>query len=122
MNFLADQTIPRASVEEIRTLGNLVDVLEADSRPTRRALLERAADEQRIVLSFAFDYHDLLFADDAPAPPGLVCFRLECDTPRDPAHLLVAVLTDEELGVEGAFTLLEEGRMRQKPLGDKKSG
>lgn len=116
MDFIADQTIPEPSVEEIRTLGNLVDVLEVDSDDARRALVDRAVREDKVVLSFDFDYHDIVFDEAQQPPPGLVCFRLDLETPRDPAHLLVAVLTDEELGVEGRFTLLEKGRMRQKPL------
>jgi predicted nuclease of predicted toxin-antitoxin system len=116
VDFIADQTIPEPSVEEIRTLGNLVDVVEVDSDDARRAVVDRAAREDKIVLSFDFDYHDIIFEDAPQIPPGLVCFRLDLETPRDPAHLLVAVLTDEDLGVEDRFTLLEKDRMRQKTL------
>jgi hypothetical protein len=116
VDFIADQTIPEPSIEEIRTLGNLVDVVEVDSDEARRALTDRAAREDKVILSFNFDYHDIVFDDAPQTPPGLVCFRLEMETPRDPAHLLIAVLTDEDLGLEGQFTLLAKGRMRQKPL------
>lgn len=116
MNFIADHTMPAPSVEEIRTLGNLVDVIEAPTDDERRELLRRATDEERVVLSFDYDYHDLVFGGGDAVPPGVVCFRVDWDTPRDPANLLVALLTDEDLSIEGQFTLLEGARMRQKAL------
>ena len=114
--FIADQTVPEASVEEIRTLGNLVDVVEADEEAARRELLERAADEGRVVLTFEFGFHDVIFGGEAEVPAGVVCFQFEWDTPRDAAQLLVAVLADDDLELEGQFTLLDEARMRQKAL------
>jgi len=116
MQFIADQTIPEASVEEIRTLGNLVDVVEATSGADRRDLLGRAASQDRVVLSFDYDYHELVFADGQAVPPGIVCFQFDGETPRDPADVLVAVLTDGNLELQGTFTILENDKMRQKPL------
>ena len=117
MLFFADQTLPPPSAEEIRALGNQVDLVDASTDAARRELVGRAARQGRIILTFDFDYHAIIFGDEElEAPPGVVCFQLDWETPRDPANLLAAVLTDDDLTIDGSFTLLEESRMRQKPM------
>lgn len=116
MDFLADQTIPKPSVEEIRALGNTLECDEAETTSERRRLLERAADEGRLLLTCDVAYYEDLFRDDAPVPPGVVCFQLDSSTQRDPANRLAAVLTGEDIDLLGRFTLLDEERLRQKPL------
>lgn len=116
LNFLADQTIPDASVEEIRALGNEVEVVEASTAEARGEFLRRASREGRIVLTFDFGYHALIFEDNVAVPSGVVCFEMEYETPRDPANVLAAVLTGEDIELDGHFSLLDDGRMRQKPM------
>lgn len=116
MEFLADQTIPDPSVEEIRALGNTVAVARAETSEDRSGLLARAVREGRVLLTFETEYYERIFEDGEPSPSGVVCFLVDWETPRDPAHLLAAVLTDDDLSVDGRFTLLEEDRMRQRPL------
>lgn len=116
MEFYADETIPVPSVEEIRALGNTVEIVRAESPDERSELVRRAIRDGRILLTFKLSYYELIFDANATPPPGVVCFRLDWETPREPANVLAAVLTDDELAVAGQFTVLEGERMRQRPL------
>jgi len=116
VKFLADRSIPEPSVEEIRALGNTVAVAEGETADGRASLLDRSHREGQILLTFETEYYARIFEEGAPVPTGVVCFRIDWETPRDPANLLAAVLTDDDLSIDGQFTLLEEERMRQRPL------
>lgn len=118
MDFLADESIPAPSVEEIRALGNRVDVAAAEEAGGRRAILERAADEGRLLLTSEASYHDEIFEHGAPHPPGVICFQVDWETPRDHAQRLAAILSADNLALEfdGFFTLVERDRLRQRAL------
>lgn len=115
VDFLADQTLPEASVEIIRALGNTLELDEADDAVSREGILRRAVDEHRVFLTFELAYYEQMFDGDAPRPPGVVCFQMDWETPRDPANVLSAALTDDDIELEGYFTLLDEDSLRQRP-------
>lgn len=114
MRFLADQTIDPISIEEIRSLGNNIEQVDTVDDP--RALLQRAVDEDRLVMSFNQEWYDLIFEQGAPRPRGVVCFDIEAETPHDPVEIMAIVLGADELEIDGFFTLLGEESLRQKEL------
>jgi hypothetical protein len=121
MKFVADSSMPHPSVAEIRALGNEVETIDADPDDDLERALRRAVQRERILLTFELTVHDLVFDGDVEAPPGIVCFQFEYDTPRDPAHLFSAVIgevkeDESTLELEGFLTLLEAESLRQKPL------
>jgi hypothetical protein len=114
MRFLADPTLDPISIEEIRALGNNIE--QVDAVDDRRAFLQRAVDEDRLVMSFDHDWYELIFDDDAPRPRGVVCFDIEAETPHDPVEIMAIVLGADELEIDGFFTLLGDESLRQKEL------
>ena len=114
VRFLADQTLDPTTIEEIRSLGNNIDQAEDDSE--RGALLERAVEEDRMVMSFDQNWYRDVFDGDAPMPRGVVCFDIEAETPHDPVRLIAIVMGAEELQLDGYFTLLGEESLKQKAL------
>jgi predicted nuclease of predicted toxin-antitoxin system len=93
MRFLANENFPGDSVQLLRFSGH--DVLYAAHDLTSQAdtsVLQRAHDDQRIVLTFDRDYGELIFKRRLAAPLGVVYLRFDPDTPVEPAEIILALL------------------------------
>jgi predicted nuclease of predicted toxin-antitoxin system len=112
--FLLDENVPIASAQSLRRAGH--DVVQAASRDTDLALLERARAEQRIVVTFDRDFGFLVFRGGAPAPRGIAYFRSVPTNPEAPAEELLALLETPGVILEGKLTVIERARIRQRPL------
>ena len=47
---------------------------------------------------------------------GVVYFRFDPLTPEEPAQQLLGLLEQKVIALEGKFTVLERGRVRQRPI------
>jgi hypothetical protein len=68
------------------------------------------------MLTFDRDYGELIYKRRFPVPAGVVYFRLVPTTPDEPADQLSKLLSMGDLELEGKFTVVERGRVRQRPL------
>lgn len=117
MRFLANENFPLVSVRRLRGVGHDVAAIVEDSPGARdRDVLRRAAEEHRIVLTFDRDYGDLIYRLRLPVPTGVVYFRFDPMTPEEPAEHLLKLLIMDGLSLEGKFTVVERGRVRQRLL------
>lgn len=70
-----------------------------------------------MVLTFDRDYGELIYrVVRSSPPPGVVYFRLDPLTPEEPARQLLVLLGQKAISLEGKFTVLERGRVRQRPI------
>jgi predicted nuclease of predicted toxin-antitoxin system len=117
VRFLADENFPLPSVRILNSAGHDVAaiVLESPGAPDQH-VLERAAREQRILLTFDRDYGRLLYERDLPAPGGIVYFRFVPSSVEEPAEYLLALLERPEPSLPGMLTVAERDRVRQRPL------
>jgi len=121
MQFLADENFPRTSILRLREAGCDVAAIIEDSPGAKdRQVLEHAATENRLLLTFDRDYGELIFRRGFAAPAGIVYFRFVPDTPAEPADVLLEILSATDLSIEGKFTIIERGRVRQRPLPEQK--
>jgi len=117
MRFLANENFPLASVNLLRRAGYEIAAIIQDSPGVKDAeILTRAVNEQRIVLTFDRDYGELIYRVRMPAPVGVVYFRFDPLTPEEPAQQLLVLLEQKVISLEGKFTVLERGRVRQRPI------
>ncbi|RMI24943.1 MAG: hypothetical protein D6681_01715 [Calditrichaeota bacterium] len=117
MRFLANENFPLVSVNLLREAGYEVAAVIQDSPGARDSeVLQRAVTGQRIVLTFDRDYGQLVYRTKLPAPAGMVYFRFDPLTPEEPAQRLLHLLEQKNISLEGKFTVLERGRVRQRPL------
>lgn len=79
-------------------------------------ILERAHVENRIVLTFDRDYGELIYKHKLPAPDGVVYFRFDPSTPEEPAKILLDIKERGKTSLSGKFTVVERGRIRQRPI------
>jgi predicted nuclease of predicted toxin-antitoxin system len=111
---LFDQNAPLASVHRLRREGH--DVAQVASGDPDSVVLETARSESRIVVTYDRDFGYLVFRTRAPIPPGVVYFRSQPSAPDATALDLLAILRTPGVVLEGRLTVVEPGRMRQRPL------
>lgn len=71
MNFLANENVPAASIERLGDEGHDVLSIGVTSPGiTDREVLQKAVDQERIVLTFDRDYGELIFRRNLPRPAG----------------------------------------------------
>ena len=116
MRFLVDECCPRAIVVQLRAAGH--DVLyaaESDHSAEDRQLLSIALEEKRIVVTEDFDFGELLIRDRL-ASIGAIILYLPGMMPAQRAERLSSALADGSIKFEGAITIVEERRLRQRRL------
>jgi len=93
MRFLANENFPAASVQHLRQSGHdVLYVIEDFPSLEDEAVLCRAHDEQRLLLTFDRDYGELIFKRRLPAPLGVLFLRFDPATPLEPAEMLLELL------------------------------
>ena len=117
MRFLANENFPLLSVRFLRQAGYDVAAITEDSPGIEdRAVLHRAVNEQRVILTFDRDYGELIYRLKLPSPTGVIYLRFRPHTPEEPAVLLLNLLQIDGLRFERQFTVVEREQIRQRPL------
>ncbi len=118
MKFLADMGVSPVTVLELRQQGyNAVHLNEQGlERLPDSEILEKARQEQRIVLTFDLDFGELL-AISSESLPSVIIFRLQTTIPVFVSARLLAVLSEcgEDLEI-GAIVTVEDNRYRVQRL------
>jgi predicted nuclease of predicted toxin-antitoxin system len=118
VRFLADMGVALSTVRALRERGH--DALHLHEVGSERlpdhAILEKARQEGRVVLTFDLDFGDLLAAGVLDTPSVLV-FRLRNQTPSSVTPRLLEVLSESQHELEaGAVVIVEEARYRIRRL------
>lgn len=118
MKFLADMGVSPKTVEALKAEGyDAIHISEAGLfRMKDSEILQKALQEERIVLTFDLDFADLLAATGAVLPSTII-FRLKKTVPDFVSARLLSVLLDCRDDVEsGALVTIEDGRYRLRSL------
>ena len=76
MRLLADENIPSHTIRALRAAGHDVfAAAEAQAGAADRVLLQRAAAEARVLLTFDRDFGELAVREPTLTPPGVVLLR-----------------------------------------------
>ena len=117
MRFLANENFPAASVRLLRLSGHeVVYVIEDFPSLEDEVVLQRAHDEQRVLLTFDRDYGELIFKRRLPVPLGVIFLRFDPATPLEPAERLLELLALPDMEWVGRFTVLTRDQIRQRRL------
>ncbi|MEK6690907.1 MAG: DUF5615 family PIN-like protein [Nitrospirota bacterium] len=117
MDFLANENFPLVSIKLLRDAGHTVaSVIEDIPGAKDQDVLKRAHEEKRIVLTFDRDYGELIYKHKLLAPDGVVYFRFDPSTPEEPAKILLGIIKRTKTSLSGKFTVVERGRVRQRPI------
>ncbi|MDZ7992871.1 MAG: DUF5615 family PIN-like protein [Nostoc sp. EfeVER01] len=90
MRFLANENFPLPSVRLLRQAGyDVASVTEDCPGIEDTEVLNRAANEQRVILRFYRDYGELIYRLRLPSPTGVIYLRFRPHIPEEPATLLL---------------------------------
>jgi len=110
-------------VTALRNAGHDVFSILEDARgSTDESIALQSVMERRVLLTYDKDFGELLFAS-APhqlgfvrKPVGIVLLRLEGMPYTERNSRVVSVFDTDEVTLEGHFTVIEPGRIRQRVL------
>ncbi len=118
MKFLADVGVSLSTVRALRERGYDSVHLREDNlhRLPDDLILEKAIQEERVVLTFDLDFRDLLVAGGKHLP-SVIIFRLHNQTPSSVTPKLFEVLSKQSEELEaGAIIIVEDTRYRLRRL------
>jgi predicted nuclease of predicted toxin-antitoxin system len=116
MRILANENVPGDAISYLRQNGyDVVWVREDLPGSSDIQVLERAQNDNRILITFDKDFGELAFRYQLPASSGIILFRISSPTPEQVALVAVAALDLRE-DWAGHFSVIEDTRIRMTPL------
>ena len=116
MRFLADENFPGAAVAALRADGHDVVWVMTESPSTDdRSVLDWAAREDRILLTFDKDFGELAGGPSLSAS-GVILFRMPLGKPPEVGRRLADLISARD-DWAGNFSVIEPGRVRMRRLG-----
>jgi predicted nuclease of predicted toxin-antitoxin system len=118
MRLLLDQGLPLSAAARLRDLGfDTLHVGEVEMSGAEDAeIIQKAKDEERVVVTLDADFHTLLALDGAAAP-SVIRVRIERLRAQALVKLLLTVIAEcEEDLKQGSAVTVEPGRIRIRRL------
>lgn len=117
MRLLADENIPAATVRKLRANGHLVEwAAELFPGAPDPEVLQYAAQQQRLLLTFDRDFGAQVFVAGGPRPLGIVYLRFTPKNPEHPALVLEELFVRQDVTLAGYLTVVDLERLRQREL------
>jgi predicted nuclease of predicted toxin-antitoxin system len=121
MRIIANENVSATVIRELRMRGHdVVSVKESMRSAPDFAILERAAEEDRLVLTHDKDFGVLAFRWGLPAASGVILFRLSGDNPDVDNARILSVL-DHQKDWTGQFYVVTDDRIRVRSLPRKRT-
>jgi predicted nuclease of predicted toxin-antitoxin system len=116
MRLLANENIPGAAVTALVADGHDVAWVRAIAPGMIDAeVLDWAARESRILLTFDKDFGELVRTATLPSSCGVILFRIPAPPPREIGARMAAMIAARQ-DWAGHFSVIEPGRVRMRPL------
>jgi predicted nuclease of predicted toxin-antitoxin system len=112
----ADENCPRSLVVRLRERGHdVVWIREVAPGAPDEAVLLRARSEDRVLLTFDKDFGEIAFRVGLPPTSGAILLRISLPA-GDAVATTVADALDAHPGWKGAFSVVEDSRVRRRQL------
>ena len=112
MRILANENFPGEAIRALREQGHdVVWVRETAPGSGDTWVLERAQEEDRILITFDKDFGELAFKRGLPASCGVILFRISMPSAEHVAEAAVRALGQRDDWV-GHFSVIENARIR----------
>lgn len=116
MRFLANENIPLDAVEALRKKKHDIAWIRTDCPGSNdEDILFRAVAEERILITFDKDFGELAFRQRLPAQCGIILFRISGRTSAYATEIIITAIESRN-DWSGHFSVIEEDRIRMKPL------
>ena len=115
MKFLANENFPYSSIKLLRDSGfAVISITETISGAKDIEVLNKAVNENLIILTFDKDYGEMIFKHKLTSPPAVIFFRLKNNLPEDAAKVLLDRINNEKIEFASYFTVIEDEETRQR--------
>lgn len=116
MTFLANENFPFPSIEILRTAGyKVISISEVAPGIADDQVIEHARKENAIILTFDKDYGEIIFKHGKTGgTPSVVFFRFKGNQPQSAGLILLKLLNESKISIEGKFTVLDHDAIRQR--------
>jgi predicted nuclease of predicted toxin-antitoxin system len=117
MRFLTDENLSAASITRLREADLDVEAIGeiSPSAPDER-VLAHARENGQILITFDRDFGELVYRHGAAVPSGIIYLRIPPADPEAAARAVLDLLRLPGLTLEGRFTVVDEDKIRQRPL------
>ena len=116
MRLIANENVSATVIHELRSRGHdVVSVKESMRSAPDHAVLRRAVEEDRLVITHDKDFGALAFRWGLPATSGVILFRLSGDNPDADNQRVLSVLS-RRTDWSGHFSVVTDDRIRIRPL------
>lgn len=116
MRLLANENFPLDAVEALREAGHDVAWIREDARgASDDVILQRAQQENRIVVTFDKDFGELAFRSKLAAQSGIILFRVTPKSSEYIAQAAVQAIASRD-NWAGHFSVVEDTRIRMTSL------
>jgi predicted nuclease of predicted toxin-antitoxin system len=118
MRFIANENVAESVLRGLRQRGHdVLSVKELMRGADDVAILSRAQEESRVVVTHDKDFGELAFRQRLPAQCGIILFRLSGGNPdADNRRILDAI--ESRTDWAGQFAVVADDRIRMRPLPD----
>lgn len=114
--LIANENFPEPALQALRKHGvDVVSVRESMPGASDAAVLAKARDTGRWLVTFDRDYGELVFARAHAPPPAIVYLRQEPIPPAKPAEWVLELLARPETAL-GYLVVVGERSVRRRPL------
>ena len=116
MNLPADENIPASLVRVLRQDGHdIVEIRTVSPGLPDQGVMQSAHRDNRIILTFDKDFGELAIRDRITPGPGIILLRIPKKNPGWIAEYVRDVIRSRQ-DWEGHFSVIEEERIRMRPL------
>lgn len=116
MKFIANENFPRASFILLKEKGiDIQHIGDTFAGITDAEVMGFSQQENRIIITFDADYGELVFKKGYSAE-GVIYLRFQEFSPEVPGQIILDLLAREDINLEGYFTVVDEGKLRQRKI------
>jgi predicted nuclease of predicted toxin-antitoxin system len=112
MNFVADESCAGPVIRALREAGHdVVAIAEVAKGATDEAVLDRALNEKRVLITEDRDFSEVVYARGRPST-GVILVRFQSLARRAKPATVVDAVAKLGARLQDAFTVIEPGRVR----------
>jgi predicted nuclease of predicted toxin-antitoxin system len=116
VRFLADENFPGIAVTALHKARHDIRwVSKDDPGASDRIVMDRAAREERVILTFDKDFGELVFRIGGAAAAGVILFRFQSASPEDLVSRILRLLGSRTDWV-GMFSVVDSNKLRMRPM------
>ena len=115
MKFLANENVPIASVNYLKSKGFDIISIGIEYHGTAdEDVMKLAMEQDRTIITYDSDYGELIFKHGFKPTAGVIFIRQQPVEPLETARIIDRLTTNPDLSFERTLTVVDSNTLRQK--------